>query len=350
MTISRMTWLASLLLFSLPVGAVPPADPALAFKEIASDLPHPWSLKFAPDGRLFFTTRNGPWVGALDLQSKKVTRLGTVPNVRMEGEGGLLGMELDPGFIENRTLYLCYSTWRAKKPVNRVGKFQVTETGLKEVAEYLEAPGATYHNGCRIVASPRGFLYISMGEAGDKPKAQDLKSNSGKIFRLTMSGAIPKDNPFPNSPIWTYGHRNPQGLAFRPGTEDLWSTEHGPDTNDELNHIQKGKNYGWPNCVGEDRCGKDYEPAVRAFTKTSTIAISNLIFYNDAAFPGWSEQILFVSLKAGRLYRVKLAGDRVEEEKVLIDDEFGRLRDLASGPDGLVYIATENSILQMSRK
>jgi glucose/arabinose dehydrogenase len=182
-----------------------------------------------------------------------------------------------------------------------------------------------------------------MGEATRAEKAQDLSYRGGKIFRIGLDGAIPADNPFPNSPVWSLGHRNPQGLRFRPNGE-FWSTEHGPDTQDELNLIVKGGNYGWPKCRGTDPCPglKDYHPAIAEFDHGDTIAISDLIFYRGKAFPDWQGNILFVSLKAGRLYRLQLDGDKVVKTEILIDNHFGRLRDIAEAPDGTLYISTDN--------
>jgi glucose/arabinose dehydrogenase len=194
-----------------------------------------------------------------------------------------------------------------------------------------------------------------MGEAGQAEGAQDLNYRGGKIFRLNLDGSIPADNPFKDSAVWSFGHRNPQGLRFRPGTDELWSTEHGPDTQDELNLIVKGGNYGWPICRGIDKCPsvKNYQAAKAEFDHNDTVATSDLIFYSGKAFPAWKGSILFVTLKTGRLYRVTLDGDKVAKSEILIDDKYGRLRDLVEGPDGSLYMSTDNgddSILRLSPK
>ena len=174
--------------------------------------------------------------------------------------------------------------------------------------------------------------------------AQDPASLGGKTFRINPDGSIPAGNPFGNSPVWTLGHRNPQGLAFHPVTGALWSTEHGPEKRDELNILRPGMNYGWPTCEGtEPVCGKiaNYAPAIRQYEDASTIAISDLVFYTGNAFPAWRNQLFFVSLKTGRLYRLALDGERVAEQEILIDNTYGRLRDITVGPDGFLYFSTD---------
>jgi glucose/arabinose dehydrogenase len=207
-----------------------------------------------------------------------------------------------------------------------------------------------------VIAAPDGqHLFFSMGDAGKAMQAQSPGYRGGKIFRLGLDGSVPADNPIPGSAVWSLGHRNPQGLRFRPGTDELWSTEHGPDTQDELNRIEKGGNYGWPMCRGTDPCPglANYHPAIAEFEHDRTVATSDLIFYSGKAFPDWRGNILFVTLKTGRLYRIVLDGDKVAQQQILIDGDYGRLRDLAEAPDGSLYIATGNGddvILRLAPK
>jgi glucose/arabinose dehydrogenase len=322
--------------------AADPVKVETAFK----GLEYPWSLNFAPDGELYVTERPGKML-RIDLQKNKVHPIGGVPKPRVQGEAGLLGMALDPTFADNGTVYICYSTRDAKgDAANRLSRFKLEAdrlTGEKILIDGL--PGATYHNGCRVIVAPDGqHLFFSMGEAGRAAQAQSLNYLGGKIFRIDLDGSIPLDNPFPGSPVWTYGNRNPQGLRFRPGTDEFWSTEHGPDTQDELNLIVKGGNYGWPKCRGTDPCPglKDYHPAVAEFDHDDTVATSDLIFYSGKLKPDWKGNILFVSLKTGRLYRIVLDGQKVAQKEILIDAQYGRLRDIAEGPDGALYISTDN--------
>jgi glucose/arabinose dehydrogenase len=310
-------------------------------------LEYPWSLNFAPDGELYVTERPGKML-RIDLKSSQVYPIGDVPKVRAQGEAGLLGMALDPKFADNGTVYVCYSTHDANgNPSNRVSQFQLNADRLTQEKILIDGlPGATYHNGCRVIVAPDGeHLFFSMGEAGRAAQAQALDYLGGKIFRINLDGSIPADNPFKDSPVWTTGNRNPQGLRFRPGTDEFWSTEHGPDTQDELNLIVKGGNYGWPKCRGIDPCPglKSYHPAIAEFNRHDTIATSDLIFYSGKLKPEWAGNILFVSLKTGRLYRIVLDGQKVAQTETLIDNQYGRLRDIAEGPDGALYIATDNA-------
>lgn len=332
-------------MLSLSAEAAAQSD-AVKVETALKGLEFPWSLNFAPDGELYVTERPGKMI-RVDLAANKVFPIGGVPKPRVQGEAGLLGMALDPKFADNGTVYICYSTHDAKgNPSNRVSRFQLEAdrlTGEKILIDDL--PGASYHNGCRvIVASDGQHLFFSMGEAGRASQAQSLDYLGGKIFRIDLDGIVPADNPFPGSPIWTYGNRNPQGLRFRPGTDELWSTEHGPDTQDELNLIVKGGNYGWPKCRGTDPCAglKDYRPAVAEYGHGDTVATSDLIFYSGKLKADWKGDILFVSLKTGRLYRLQLDGRKVAKTEILIDDQYGRLRDIAEGPDGALYISTDN--------
>ena len=322
----------------------------------------PWSLNFAPDGRLLFTGRNTTSVYSVDVKSGDLKTLGKVPDVRVEGEGGLLGMELSADFAKDKTLYLCYSYYKGNavsdaNKRNRLSSFVLTANGLtSEKALIDDMPGWWNHNGCRVVRSPDDkFLYVSMGDAaGQTPgpqRAQNPNDLGGKVFRIRPDGGIPNDNPFfaantgAARAVWSIGHRNAQGLAFHPATGQLWSTEHGPEVKDELNVIKKGRNYGWPGCVGSDPCGvANYEPAVKAYDTNNTVAMSDMAFYTGSAFPAWKNNLLFVTLKTGRLYQLELDGERIKSERLLVDGDYGRLRDVTVGPDGFVYFSTDNGL------
>jgi len=325
----------------------------------------PWSLNFAPDGRLFFTSRDTGEIHALDVTTGDLVTFTPRLPARAGGEGGLLGMELDPDFAQTGVLYVCYSTatqylpviralnttavahaWPATSDlaVNRLSRLVLSGTQLRDEQVLFTMPHGPRHNGCRVLVSPdERYLFISMGDAAEDDRAQNLNSLSGKILRINRDGSIPADNPFPGSPIWTLGHRNPQGLAFQPDTGWLWSTEHGPDTRDELNIIKKGENYGWPICLGvQPTCSvANYEPAVREFYSDRTIAISDLVFYTGSAFAQWQGDIFFVTLKTGRLYRLEVDGEEVVQEEILVNNTYGRLRDIAVGPDSYIYFSTD---------
>ena len=215
----RLGGIAVAALLVLGSSAAPAAD--LSIQTAVHGLEFPWSLDFAPDGTLYVTERPGKMV-RIDLKENTVTPIAGVPKPRVQGEAGLLGMALDPNFAVNGTVYVCYSTHGDKgDPANRVSQFTLradTLGGEKILIDGL--PGATYHNGCRVIVAPDGkHLFFSMGEAGRAARAQSLDYLGGKIFRINLDGSIPSDNPFPNSPVWTLGNRNPQGLRFRPDTD-----------------------------------------------------------------------------------------------------------------------------------
>lgn len=348
-----MVALLALGLVSCQNNNTPPGPVSFRVEEVKSGLGGvPWSIHFAPDGRLLFTNRDLSQirVSALNLSTGTITHYNGTSAVRDDGEGGILGMELDPNFASNSRVYVCYSI-SSSGPRNRLSRFEISGNSLTNELVLLDnMRGASTHNGCRVVWGPDGKLYFSMGDAQDQPAAQDLSALAGKIFRINPDGSIPTDNPFPNSPVWTLGHRNPQGLAFQPGTGLLWSTEHGPDVKDELNIIKKGKNYGWPTCMGTDPCPSinNYEPAIKHYTATDTIAPSDMMFYTGNVFTAWRTDLFFVTLRTGRLYRLVLSGESVAQEEILIDTNsgphpgFGRLRDIATGPDGLIYLSTDS--------
>ena len=348
-----------------------------------------WTMRFAPDGRLLFTLRSGNngkvGVNALDLKTGDIVSYGgtsavLTPEITGSGENGVMGMDLDPAFASNSRLYVCYTYGTKDAPRNRVSSFTLSGSSLTAEKPLLEMSGGAHHNGCRVALGPDGKLYVSMGDndpAGDAitgTTAQELDKMAGKIFRINLDGSIPTDNPFYTTltgsfrAIWTYGHHNPQGLAFQPGTGALWSTEHGPKTRDEINVLKAGKNYGWPRCSGVEAYGvalasapdavtypctgpnlsaTNYQPAVKEYAggDAPAIAPSNLIFYTGSVFPAWKNDLFFVTLKTGRLYRLKLSGESVASDEILINSGYGRLRDIAQGPDGLIYLSTDEGLL-----
>jgi len=311
---------------------------------LADGLEHPWAIAPMPDGDLLVSERPGR-LQIIDAKTGKIRAVGGLPKMRVESEAGAMGLALDPDFAANGRLYLCYSTRASGSAANRLSAFTLKDGRVADEQALLDnLPGAKWHNGCRVAVSPDGYLFASMGDATQAQDAQDGKVLGGKIFRINRDGSVPADNPFATSPVWSYGHRNPQGLAFRPTDGALWSTEHGPDTQDEVNLIHKGGNYGWPLCRGTDPCPElgDYYPAIAEFDHGDTIAISDLIFYRGNAFPDWQGDILFVSLKTGRLYHLDMDGDLIRKSEILIDGDFGRLRTLREAGDGSLYLATDN--------
>lgn len=327
-----------------PQSTRSPGDVRWQVETVAENVNRPWSLNFLPDGRLLFTSRDTGGLSALDVERKTLTSIRGLPTPRIGGEAGTLGMAVDRDFDRNGRIYVCYST-ETGGAGNRLSSFTLVGDRVSDERVLLNMPGAMYHNGCRVVQNAAGQLFVSMGEASNTALAQQRDSLGGKILRIEADGSTPSDNPFGASAVWTLGHRNPQGLAIEPGSGLLWASEHGSSTRDEINVIRKGQNYGWPACEGtQPTCSgvQNYMPAVREYERDSTIAISDMVFYQGDAFGPWAGQLLFVSLKTGRLYRVEVEGGRVLRDVILIDNAHGRLRDVTVGPDGFIYFSTDD--------
>lgn len=309
---------------------------------VATNLEIPWSLAFAPDGRLFVTERPGR-VRILQGGQLLAQPALTLTDISAQGEGGLLGLTLHPGFAQNHLVYLVYTArGDGGGPVNRLVRYREVGNQLAESAVILDRiPAAMIHDGSRVRFGPDGKLYMTMGDAADPSRAQDLASLNGKILRLNDDGSTPRDNPF-SSPIYSSGHRNPQGIDWHPTTGDLWETEHGQTGNDEVNLVELGRNYGWPVIEGgETRPGM--EPPVLSFSPS--IAPSGASFYRGPLFPAFRNDLFFAALRGTHIHRVRLAADnprRVLAEERLLEDRFGRIRDVVSGPDGALYFCTSN--------
>ncbi|MGH7313345.1 MAG: PQQ-dependent sugar dehydrogenase, partial [Candidatus Rokuibacteriota bacterium] len=295
----------------------------------------PWALAFAPDGRLFITERPGRIrvLGDGRLDPKPVA---TLP-VAARGEGGLMGLALDPEFAKTGRLYVCYTMSKRGSLVNRLAVLTFREGRAGDERVLVDdIPGATVHDGCRVKFGPDGRLYVTTGDAAEPRLAQRLASLAGKILRYNADGSVPADNPFPGSPVYTLGHRNPQGLAWD-GAGRLFASEHGPSGfpggHDELNLIRPGRNYGWPEVYG--RAGREGfdDPVLESGSRTW--APSGMAILGDAAY--------IAALRGQRLLRVGLAADgSVTGVSSLLEGTYGRLRDVVVGPDGALYVATSN--------
>jgi glucose/arabinose dehydrogenase len=322
--------------------------PALATETILRGLEAPWAIDFAPDGRIFLSERPGRIRIARDGQ------LQTAPWMTLEvadvSEAGLLGLALDPQFAQTRFVYVAY-TYRATsgRLVNRLVRLRddpATGRGTLDRVLMDEVAGAPNHDGGRVRFSPDGRLYWTMGDAQQQNLAQDRSSPNGKILRLNTDGTIPGDNPFPNSPVYSYGHRNPQGLAWQPGTRRLYATEHGPSggqgcCRDEVNYIEPGGNYGWPVITGDERREGMLPPVIQSGTSV-TWAPGGAAFVSRGP---WAGSLVFAGLRGQALYRVVLDPNdprRVANFEILFERQFGRLRDVVEGPDGALYILTSN--------
>jgi len=306
---------------------------------VASNLVIPWSMAFAPDGRLFFTERPGR-VRILDLAARTMELALTVDDVRAEGEGGLLGITLDPAFADNRLVYLYYTAVATGGWVNRVVRYREVGDRLGERVVLLDnIPSSAIHDGGRLRFGPDGLLYITAGDAANTSLAQDLASLAGKILRINRDGTTPRENPF-GSPVYSYGHRNPQGIDWHPATGEMWETEHGNVGNDEINVIERGVNYGWPR-IEATQTLPGMQPPVTFYSPS--IAPSGASFYRGQRFPAFVNNFFAGALRGTHILRVRLSGRAIVAQERLLDARYGRVRDVVNGPDGLLYFCTSNN-------
>lgn len=298
---------------------------------VATGLEVPWEIRFLPGGDLLVTERAGRLVRLGADGSRRETH--PVPDVVQRGEAGLMGMALHPDFASNRQLYLCFTTDLDGGLTNRVERYRY-DRGLRDRTEILTGmPGARFHDGCRLEFGPGGLLYVTMGDATSADRAQDRSSLAGKILRLTDEGDPAPGNPF-GSPVYSYGHRNPQGLAFDEAGR-LWSTEHGrsgmQSGMDEVNLVQAGGNYGWPVIEGSERRGDMVSPVAHSGPDVTWAPAG-------AAWGGGS--LFFAGLRGQALYEARIGSD--VEVVPHFYREYGRLRAVRLGPDGMLYFGTSN--------
>lgn len=314
----------------------------LGAQVLLTNLQIPWSLAFAPDGRLFFTERVGR-VRTVENGQLVAQPAFTFQDVRAVGEGGVLGLTLHPNFAANRFVYVAYTATRGDGvPVNRVVRLRETNNVLGEMVVLVDnIPAANNHNGSRLRFGPDGKLYVTTGDAGDPNLSQTLSSLAGKSLRINEDGTTPADNPF-GSPVWTWGHRHPQGIDWNPATGDMWATEHGGTHRDELNRIVRGSNYGWPIIQGDETRPDMVTPVLFYIP---AIAPSGLSFYTSTRMPQLRGNIFFAALAGMHVHRVVLNAidpTRAAAEERLFEGRFGRIRDVITGPDGALYFCTSN--------
>jgi len=363
-TISLTVWL---LAFAGPVQAADPTFPSSAgditVETVAGGLVHPWSLAFLPDGRMLVTERPGR-MRLVTRDGRLSPPLAGVPRVFASGQGGLLDVILDRNFAQNRTIYFSYA-----EPFDGGGRTALARArleagevpGLSDVTVIYRQHGPASrgnHFGGRIVQAGDGNLFLTNGEHfTDRDLAQTLDSDLGKIVRITPYGAAPNDNPFVGKTgarpeIWSYGHRNPQGLVINPTDGKLWEQEHGPMGGDEINIITAGHNYGWPQVsYGLNYDGTPVGTGKAQMTGmddsvwhwTPSIAPSGMTFYTGDLFRGWKGSLINGALKFQMIVRLTLDGDKVVKEERMLQGLQERIRDVRQGPDGALYLLTDNN-------
>lgn len=309
----------------------------------------PWEILWGPDNFIWFTERQGA-VSRLNPETGQRSVILTIEDAFEYGEGGLLGMALHPDFSNSPYVYLVYNYTEGALIKERLTRYNWNGTILTGQEILIDGINAnSYHNGSRLVFGPDDKLYMSTGDAGNTSNSQNMNSLNGKILRINPDGSIPSDNPDPGSYIWAYGLRNSQGLVFTP-QGILYGSEHGPNTDDELNLLESGRNYGWPIVAGfcnlPDEITFCNENNVREplAAWTPTLAVAGIDYYNHPDIPEWQNSILMTSLKASKLVSLQLSSDglSVIEQADYLVNAYGRLRDVCVSPDGRVFIGVSN--------
>ncbi len=332
---------------------------------LAQGLDHPWSLAFLPDGRMLVTEREGRLriVRNGKLEAKPVSGL---PEIAATGQGGLLDVVAHPRHAQNGWIYLSYSARGPGGAGTEVIRARLVQDRLDEVTTIFRMQpkvGGGRHFGSRLVFDRQGLLYITLGDRGDQDRAQNMDEHIGKIVRLHDDGRIPSDNPFRTQAgakpeIFSLGNRNVQGAALHPATGELWAHEHGPQGGDELNIIRAGGNYGWPvvthgrnygtgTRIGEGTAKAGMTPPIHYWVPS--IAPSGMTFYTGDKFGRWRGDLLIGALRDQMLVRLQLDGEKIVKEERLLRGTLGRIRDVRQGPDGYIYVLTDESNGMLAR-
>ncbi|MFP4374270.1 MAG: PQQ-dependent sugar dehydrogenase [Spirochaetaceae bacterium] len=324
--------------------------------QVASGLERPWGMAFLPDGRLLVTERVGRlWIVEADGTKREVTGL---PSITASGQGGLLDVILDPDYEASRTLYVSYVYRDDRGGLGTaVARGRLSGTRLEDVETLFEMrPGGTTtrHFGSRFAFLPDDTLLFTIGDRGERSRAQELDDHAGKTLRINRDGSVPDDNPFVDDPdahpeVYTYGNRNAQGMTAHPETDVIWQHEHGPRGGDEINIVRAGANYGWPlvsygeeysgGAVGDGATMEGVEDPLTHWTPS--IAPSGMDFYEGSPFPEWQGDLFVGALAGQHLRRVEVRGERVVGQERLLDGVLGRIRDVETGPEGFLYLITD---------
>jgi glucose/arabinose dehydrogenase len=337
-----------------PAGSVTLKDSV-----IVSGLSYPWEILWGPDNHIWMTERGGK-ISRVNPATGVVIPVFTITEVVSNGEGGLLGMALHPNFSVTPQVFVVYDYNNGPNYREKVVRYTYNGTTLTGPVIIIDNIAASsIHNGSRLLIV-NDKLFITTGDASNQALPQNASSVNGKILRLNLDGSIPADNPVAGNPYWSWGHRNPQGLVF--ANNKLYSSEHGPTSDDEVNIIEKGRNYGWPDVRGF--CNESGEQSfciannVREPLKawTPTIATAGLDYYNSDLIPQWKNSLLLAALKDARLYQLKLDNSfsSITNTTEYFVNDYGRMRDVCISPAGKVYICTSNGgndkIVQIDKK
>ncbi|MBJ6610121.1 MAG: PQQ-dependent sugar dehydrogenase [Candidatus Thiothrix moscowensis] len=341
------------LLFALPTSLL--AD--VQAVPVVTGLQHPWGMVFLPDGEILISERSGR-LRRIQHDKRLAAPVAGLPEIEEYGQGGLLGLALHPRFADNRWLYFAYAGNGEDGYSTHLARGQYQEGVLSNVQTLFAASPQTHaaqHFGGRIAFDRAGYVYLTLGDRGNADNAQNLANHAGSIIRLHDDGRIPADNPFvktanARAEIWTYGHRNVQGIAMHPQTGDIWAGEHGPQGGDEINILRKGANYGWPVITyGEEYGGGIIGAGVTqqagmeqpVLYWTPSIAPAGMTFYNGDKYPDWQGKLLVAALKFKLLAVITLDGNRYLNEERLLEGKIGRIRDIQQAPDGYLYVLTD---------
>ncbi|MEZ1314765.1 PQQ-dependent sugar dehydrogenase [Pseudomonas fluorescens] len=356
---------ASVPAFAAPAQELKSEQGTLEVTPIAKGLDHPWALAFLPDQKGMLVTEKRGNLRVVSADGKLSAPISGVPQVWSKSQGGLLDVVLSPDFQQDRTVYLSYAEGGGEGGTagTAVGRGQLSEdlTALRNFKViFRQEPKLSTgnHFGSRLVFDRDGYLFISLGENNDRPTAQDLDKLQGKIVRIYPDGKVPDDNPFVGQAgvrpeIWSYGQRNPQGMALNPWTGVLWENEHGPQGGDELNIIERGKNYGWPLATHGINYSGQPIPEAKGKKAEGTLAphhvwekspgLSGMAFYDADRFKPWQHNVFIGALATQELIRLQFDGDRVVHEERLMGELNQRIRDVRQGPDGYLYVLTDDS-------
>jgi glucose/arabinose dehydrogenase len=345
-----------LLVFSLSFIVSAQKKMEIGYEIIVKDLDIPWGFVFLPDNSILITEKEGELIHFKKGKKKFVKGM---PEVTLRGQGGLLDIALHPNFKENKLIYFTYASSEGEEKGTNTSlmraRFENNKLTNQKVL-YKAEPNSRkgQHFGSRIVFDAQNHVYFSIGDRGNRDEnPQDITRDCGKIYRLNDDGSIPKDNPFVNIPnakkaIFSYGHRNPQGMEINPFTNEIWSHEHGPKGGDEINSIQKGKNYGWPVIsYGLNYSGSKFTEITKKEGMeqplhywTPSIAPSGMAFVNSDVYPGWKGNLLVGSLKFQYISNCTLENGKVIKEEKILED-LGRVRSIEQGNDGYIYAGIE---------